>query len=89
LVREHVQQLMLMLLEEEVTELLGWLKSARRVTVDAPAGVRNGYGKPRRLSRRVAWMFLHQYRSSVSISLLHANGRAGSDKAIFLLTRIS
>ncbi len=50
LVREHVQQLMQMLLEEEVTELLGRPKSARRAAVDAPTGGRNGYRKPQRLS---------------------------------------
>src|SRR5215813_13174237 len=49
-VREHVQQFIQALLEEEVTELLGRTKSARREAVDAPAGYRNGYGKPRRLT---------------------------------------
>lgn len=38
------------LLNEEITELLGREKSARREPVDAPAGYRNGYGKPRRLT---------------------------------------
>ena len=37
-------------LEEEVTELLGRMKSERRASVDAPPGYRNGYGKPRRLA---------------------------------------
>ena len=36
--------------EEEVTELLGREKSERRSAVDAAAGYRNGYGKPRRLA---------------------------------------
>jgi transposase-like protein len=49
-VREHVQQFIQALLEEEVTELLGRTKSARREVVDAPSGYRNGYGKPRRLT---------------------------------------
>src|SRR5881397_707462 len=49
-VREHVQQFIQALLEEEVTELLGRTKSARREAVDAAPGYRNGYGKPRRLS---------------------------------------
>src|SRR5689334_21680110 len=49
-VREHVQQFIQALLEEEVTELLGRTKSARREVVDAPPGYRNGYGKPRRLT---------------------------------------
>lgn len=38
------------LLNEEITELLGREKSARREAVDAPPGYRNGYGKPRRLT---------------------------------------
>ena len=36
--------------EEEVTELLGREKSERRRAVDAVAGYRNGYGKPRRVA---------------------------------------
>src|SRR3954447_4864821 len=48
--REHVQQFIQSLLEEEVTELLGRTKSARREAVDAEPGYRNGYGKPRRLT---------------------------------------
>jgi transposase-like protein len=49
-VREHIQRFIQTLLEEEVTALLGRPKAARRGAVDAPAGMRNGYGKPRRLS---------------------------------------
>jgi putative transposase len=49
-VREHVQRFIQALLEEEVTELLGRRKSARREAVDAAPGYRNGYGKPRRLT---------------------------------------
>ena len=49
-VREHVQQFIQALLEEEVTELLGRTRSARREAVDATPGYRNGYGKPRRLT---------------------------------------
>jgi putative transposase len=49
-VREQVQRLIQALLEEEITALLGRPKSARRAAVDAPQGMRNGYGKPRRLS---------------------------------------
>src|SRR5215510_9335931 len=49
-VREHVQRFIQALLEEEVTELLGRTKSARREAVDATPGYRNGYGKPRRLT---------------------------------------
>jgi putative transposase len=49
-VREQVQRFIQALLEEEITALLGRSKSARRASVDAPVGMRNGYGKPRRLS---------------------------------------
>ena len=49
-VRDHVQQFIQALLEEEVTELLGRTKSARRGAVDAAPGYRNGCGKPRRLT---------------------------------------
>ena len=49
-VREQAQAFIQQILEEEVTELLGRGKSERREEVDAPAGYRNGYGKPRRLS---------------------------------------
>ena len=49
-VRVQVQQFIQALLEEEVTELLGRTKSARREAVDAAPGYRNGYGKPRRLT---------------------------------------
>jgi len=49
-VREHVQRFIQGLVEEEGTALLERPKSARRTAVDAPAGSRNGYGKPRRLS---------------------------------------
>jgi len=48
--RDHVQRFIQALLEEEVTELLGRKKSARRVAVDAPLGSRNGHGKPRKLA---------------------------------------
>ena len=49
-VREQVQRFIQALLEEEVSALLGRPKSARRAPVDGPSGLRNGYGKPRRLS---------------------------------------
>lgn len=48
--RRKVQEFVQALLEEEVTELLGRRKSERRAAVDAPAGYRNGCGKPRRLA---------------------------------------
>ncbi len=38
-VRDHVQRFIQALLEEEVTELLGRAKSARREAVDAPEGI--------------------------------------------------
>jgi putative transposase len=48
-VREHLQRFIQALLKEDVTALWGRPKSARRATVDVAAGLRNGYGKPRRL----------------------------------------
>ena len=48
--RQGVQQLLQKLLEEEVTELLGRDRSERRAGLDAQAGYRNGYGKPRHLT---------------------------------------
>jgi putative transposase len=49
-VRGQVQRFIQALLEEEVTALLGRAKSVRRAAVDAPKGLRNGYGKPRQLT---------------------------------------
>ena len=48
--RTHVRDFIQQLLEDEVTELLGREKSARRAAVDAPVGARNGHGQPRRLA---------------------------------------
>lgn len=48
--RTHVRAFIQQLLEDEVTELLGREKSARRAAVDAPVGARNGHGQPRRLA---------------------------------------
>jgi transposase-like protein len=48
--RAKIQQFIQQLLEEEVTALLGRVRSEPRGAVDAPAGYRNGFGKPRRLS---------------------------------------
>jgi hypothetical protein len=50
LVRQHVPEWPQSLLEEEVTEALGRLKSQRRSQGDGAAGSRSGYGKPRRLT---------------------------------------
>jgi putative transposase len=49
-VRQHVQRFIQALLEEEVTELLGRTKSARREAIDTPPGYRNGHDKPRHLT---------------------------------------
>ena len=49
-VRGQIQGLIQELLEEEITELLGRAKSARRSTLGGAPGYRNGYGKPRRLT---------------------------------------
>jgi transposase-like protein len=48
--RAHVQGFIQQVLEDEVTELLGRPKSARRSVVDPPVGARNGHGKPRKLA---------------------------------------
>ena len=45
-VRGQVQEL----LEEEITEFLGRVRSARRSPLDSVPGYRNGYSKPRRLT---------------------------------------
>lgn len=48
--RQGKQRLLQQLLEEEVEDVLGRGRYERRETVDAAAGYRNGYGKPRGLS---------------------------------------
>ena len=48
--RHSMQQLLQRMLEEEVDGLLGRTRYGRRAVVDAAAGYRNGFGKPRRLS---------------------------------------
>jgi len=48
--RERIQEFVQVLLEEEVTALVGRQKSERRGSVDIPPVYRNGYGKPRKLS---------------------------------------
>jgi len=48
--RGRIQAAVQELLEEEVSELLGRLKSERRSAVDTPSGYRNGFGKPRGLT---------------------------------------
>lgn len=49
-VRVEAQTWIQRLLEEEVSEFLGRLKSQRRTQVDAEPGYRNGYAEPRRLT---------------------------------------
>lgn len=49
-IRQVAQKWVQRILEEEVTEHLGRLKSQRRSQVDAEPGYRNGYGKPRQLA---------------------------------------
>ena len=49
--RQSMQQFLQRTLEAEVEELLARARYDRRVAVDAPVGYRNGFGKPRRLSR--------------------------------------
>jgi putative transposase len=48
--REGIRRLLQHLLEEEMEEVLGRRRYARREGVDAPPGYRSGLGKPRRLS---------------------------------------
>jgi transposase-like protein len=48
--RAKVQEALQAVLEEEVTEFLGRVKSARRAPLDAGPGYRNGYGKARRVA---------------------------------------
>ena len=45
-IREHLQDL----LEQEVTEWLGWEKSVRKGNALEQPGYRNGYGKRRRFT---------------------------------------
>lgn len=60
--RGHVQTFVQRILEEEVTELLGRARSARRPAVDAPAGYRNGHGKERRLAMQGGTITLRRPR---------------------------
>ncbi len=60
--RTKIQQFIQSLLEEEVTSLLGRARAERRAAVDAPAGYRNGHGKPRRLSMQGGTITLRRPR---------------------------
>lgn len=62
--RDHVQSFVQRILEEEVAELLGRARSARRAIVDAPAGYRNGHGKERRLAMQGGTIRLRRPRVS-------------------------
>jgi transposase-like protein len=56
--QDHIQSV----LEEEVTAFFGRVKGARRQQVDAMAGYRNGFGKPRRLSTSIGTMTVRRPR---------------------------
>jgi putative transposase len=60
--REQVQRFIPARLEDEITELLGRPQSVRRAAVDAPNGLRNGYGKLRRLSLSMGPMTVRRPR---------------------------
>ncbi len=60
--RQGVQELLQRMLEEEVAAMLGRRRYARRESIDAAAGYRNGYGKPRRLSLSVGTITLRRPR---------------------------
>lgn len=49
-IRGEIQGWMQSILDEEVTEFLGRVKSERRKAVDDVVGYRNGYGEPRKLT---------------------------------------
>src|SRR3989304_5567912 len=61
-VRLQIQGYVQDLLEAEVSEALGRSKSQRRSAVDAPAGYRNGHGKPRRLTMSVGTITVRRPR---------------------------
>ena len=50
IVRGKVQEFIQGILEEEVSEFFGRVKSERKKSVDGMIGYRNGYGKARKLS---------------------------------------
>ena len=59
--RERIQAFLQVLLEEEVTELVGRAKSERRASVNGTPVYRNGHGKPRKLSLSVQLTDPSQY----------------------------
>jgi len=60
--RQGVQELLHRMLEEEVAAMLGRRRYARRESIDATTGYRNGYGQPRRLSLSVGTITLRRPR---------------------------
>lgn len=60
--RAKLQAWVQVLLDEELTELLGRQKSERRAKVDGAPGYRNGHGKPRRLSTPVGTITVRRPR---------------------------
>jgi transposase-like protein len=60
--RLKIQGFIQQLLEEEVNELLGRAKNERRQAVDSPAGYRNGFGKPRKLTTSCGTITLRRPR---------------------------
>lgn len=62
-IRTKLQAWLQLVLEEELTELLGRPKSERRAVVDAGPGYRNGHGKPRRVSTPVGTLTVRRPRA--------------------------
>lgn len=60
--RSRVQDFVQIILEEEVTELLGRHRHQRKPEIDADPGYRNGYGKPRRLTLKGGTITLRRPR---------------------------
>jgi putative transposase len=61
--RAKLQEWVQLLLDEELTELLGRQKSERRATVDAAPGYRSGHGKPRRVTTPVGTLTVRRPRA--------------------------
>lgn len=62
-IRTKLQAWIQLVLDEELTELLGRPKSERRAVVDAGPGYRNGHGKPRRVSTPVGTLTVRRPRA--------------------------
>lgn len=61
--RAKLQAWIQVLLDEELTALLGRQKSERRATVDAPPGYRSGFGEPRRVTTPVGTLTVRRPRA--------------------------